>query len=661
MKKVFSRLLVILICALFLEVIVFNITSYRTFWGKYEKSVYDNGKFLYYGENDTKAFIKYENINKKVGTIKLELKNVKEAEEYKIYYSDSTSANHIGLNSKYYIENYEKSKYIPVYLSGELNSLIISIDRDMYDSGNLDKLVINEKIPFDFNLIRFIITFILILLVYSVRHSKIFNEEYSNKNLKQEFILLLVLAVFFVLLSFINNYSRVIDESEIYSKDYVEAILDGQFYLKQDPSEKFLNLEDPYDALTRGEETERDVDYLWDTAYFNGHQYIYFGILPLLLTFLPYYFLTKKVLNVSIVVFGFSILIFILLKEILLKILNKYFEKIPFKFVMYFFIIMCSGSLVLYANGMSRVYELVIIVGLYFVLQGLFFIIKAIEKEDKRYINIFLGSLCLALSVACRPTDLLVSLLIVPYLISLLIENIKNFKNKKMPLFKLIIAVAVPYIVVGILLMWFNYVRFGSVFEFGAKYQLTINNIKELGSRIWVIPTGIVANFFSIPFFIAEFPFLTNHNELLSFNGYYYIENMIGGIFMLAPICFMNLYIIKANKKTENKGLKIIINSLLIVSLIIAIISLMIAGSNQRYLIDYAWMIILSGILIFMILYNYLKSYEAKKILEKILAIVTIYTFLVSILAGIVSEKSYMKDNSPKEYYKTRYTVCFWE
>ena len=77
-----------------------------------------------------------------------------------------------------------------------------------------------------------------------------------------------------------------------------------------------------------------------------------------------------------------------------------------------YLIILCSGTLILYANGMSRFYEIVIIAGLYFVLQGIFFILKSEEKS--RHLNIFLGSLCLALSVACRPTDLLASIIIVP-------------------------------------------------------------------------------------------------------------------------------------------------------------------------------------------------------------------------------------------------------
>lgn len=136
---------------------------------------------------------------------------------------------------------------------------------------------------------------------------------------------------------------------------------------------------------------------------------------------------------------------------------------------------------------------------------------------------------------------------------------------------------------------------------------------------------------------------------------------MIGGLFIIAPICFMNFWIVKANKKIENKELKFIINSLIIVGTLIAIISIMMAGSNQRYLIDYAWMFILSGILIFMIIFNSFKSDEAKNILKKAFATITIFTFIIGILSGIVSEKENMKNYSSEIYYKTKYTICFWE
>lgn len=671
MIKEYSKYILILIIALFIEVIVFNITSYRLFMGNYEEIVYEEPRFLYNEEN--KVYLAFENINKKVGTVKINLKDVEEPTEYQIFYSDETTEQYYDLKSKFYINNIDKTQYIPTYLSGETKALIVSIDKDIYNTEKFEGITINKKIPFEFNIIRFAFILAIFIIGYYWKYGKILNSEYSKYNFKQEIILSGIVFVFVLLTSCINSYSTsendydntfwgfISTNSGIYNKEFVDSILDGKFYLLQEPTKTLLEMEDPYDTLTRGKVAVRDKDYIWDTALYNGHQYIYFGILPLLLFFIPFYLLTNKYLKISVVVFIFSIMIFLLLKEILLTIIKKYIKNIPFKIVILSLLTLCSGTLIIYANGISRVYELVIIAGLYFVLQGLYFILKSLECSNYKYLNIFLGALFLALSVACRPTDLLVSLLIVPYLLKLLINNIKQFKENKKDLFKLVIAVGIPYITIGLLLMWYNYIRFENPFEFGANYQLTISNVESLGSRIWAIPVGMLCNLFNMPQFIQQFPFIANNNNLATFYGYYYIEEMLGGLFFIAPICFCIFFIIKANKKIENKELKTLINSLIIVGSIIAVTSVIMAGSNQRYLIDYAWMFILAGILIFINLYNILKSSEAKKILRFILIAITIYTCMMGVLLGIISEKNYIKIFSPEEYYKLKYTICFWE
>lgn len=379
MKK-YSKILTIFVISLFLEVIVFNITSYRLLFGKYEKQEFTNLEFSGYNDENTKAYLKIDNLNKKVGTIKLELKNFEEDEvtEYRIYYSDETSDEYNSLNSKFYINDYEKSKYVPVYLSGETKGIILEIDKKIYDNGNFDKLILNDKIPFKISLIRFSSILIILLFVYSIKNFQLFKENYSQKNFKQEMVLLSILLVFFIILSGINSYSSeeksegtnwtsfLNTEGGIYNKDFVNAIKSGKFYILERPNSNVLELENPYDNLTRNKFAERNKDYDWDTALYNGHEYIYFGILPVLLIFLPYNIIFHRYLKISVVVFIFSIFIFILLKEILLKFLQKYFKDIPFKNVVYFLIILCSGTLILYANGMSRVYEVVIIMRIIF-------------------------------------------------------------------------------------------------------------------------------------------------------------------------------------------------------------------------------------------------------------------------------------------------------
>lgn len=57
----------------------------------------------------------------------------------------------------------------------------------------------------------------------------------------------------------------------------------------------------------------------------------------------------------------------------------------------------------------------------------------------------------------------------------------KLWKNKdKREIIKLILSLAIPYGVVAILVMGYNYIRFDSILEFGAKYQLTSNDMGKL-------------------------------------------------------------------------------------------------------------------------------------------------------------------------------------
>ena len=59
------------------------------------------------------------------------------------------------------------------------------------------------------------------------------------------------------------------------------------------------SLSNPYDYRLRSMTLEpAGVSYLWDAAYYIGRYYVYFGIVPELLFFLPYYLATGNDLSV---------------------------------------------------------------------------------------------------------------------------------------------------------------------------------------------------------------------------------------------------------------------------------------------------------------------------------------------------------------------------
>ena len=648
-KNLFKILLVVLMFELF----IFNFNSYKVLTNR-EKIEFLSQDFDYIETDEVATIVEVKNINLKIKTIHLEIKNVQDV-DYEFMYIDQTTEDFFGTPIKTYIDTLENSKYISCNLSGNSQSFRIKI---YAENVEVESITINEKIPFNFNYARVLILYFVILSIYLIKTNEIFQIPFSEKNFYQELVLLIILAVFLCIVCYINDFSKQEGIYDFYCLDFVNAICNGKISLLEEPIKELTELENPYDFSARiNAGIIKDIDYKWDVALYNGKYYVYFGILPVLLIFIPYYIITKKYMLCATAVLIFSILAAISMKMLIKNIFNRFFKDVHFKFMVYSLLILLFGSQILILNGIPRFYEVPISAGIFFAIAGLNFMFLATEKEKINYAYMFWSCLCLSLSVACRPTQIFSSLIILPIIVKIFINNIKKRKD----IVKNILAVGIPYLTVGILLMWYNYVRFDSIFEFGASYQLTINDMSNLRSRFMTIGVGIVCNLLSIPFIVPSFPFVCNHNNLLTFYGYYYIENMIGGLFILVPICFSIFSIYKILKKSKNKDLSQFVVILIVVGIVFCIISSMMGGSIQRYISDYAWILIIAGICSFIEMYNMYNSEETKGMLKRIFGILTIYIIIINFCAGVISEKSFMRYNSPEEYYKLKYSIDFWE
>lgn len=555
MKK---SLFIILLVVLILEITLFNVNSYRVL-NNDSKIEYSKEELEYFETNSEETYIEIKNINTEIKTIHIEL-DTKNNVEYQVLYTDETSSCLRELPRKRYIDNYKNSEYIPCYLSGKSQVIAIKLFSNVAD---FEKVTINEKIPFHFNIARVCIVFGIITFIYLLKTKDFFKIPFSKKNYSQEIVLIFILCVFILIISFIWRYSA--DELEIldnYCIDFVDALSAGQVHLLEKPSEKLMNLENPYDDGQRvNNGLLRAKDFLWDVAYYNGNYYMYFGILPAILM-LPYHLITGNYITSVEMVFFFSVLAAISLKALIKNVFNRFFKEVPFKFMVFSLIMLLFGSQILWLNGIPRFYELSIISSLFFAVTGINFMFYSTEEDSKhKYWYMFIACLMLSLAVACRPTQLLSSIIVAPIILKIFIQNIKEKKD----IVKNILAVAIPYLTVGIALMYYNYIRFGSVFEFGASYQLTINDMTNLSNRFMTIGMGIVCSLFSIPNFIPSFPFMYCHNNLLTFYGFYYIENVMGGLFIMVPICLFIFGIFKVWKRTDNKELLTFTVTLIIV------------------------------------------------------------------------------------------------
>lgn len=112
--------------------------------------------------------------------------------------------------------------------------------------------------------------------------------------------------------------------------ELAQAILDGKTYIdNNDVPQSLLDLENPYDTTARTVASQASGDhYRWDVAFFNGHYYVYFGIVPLLLMYLPFraFFDAPFPSVFGIIIFATVFAVGVL--KLLEIIANKYFRKI---------------------------------------------------------------------------------------------------------------------------------------------------------------------------------------------------------------------------------------------------------------------------------------------------------------------------------------------
>jgi hypothetical protein len=252
-----------------------------------------------------------------------------------------------------------------------------------------------------------------------------------------------------------RNQYELLAESMLKGK--VDIEYDSVFY------DELSKMENPYDTEKR---TEDNIQYKWDHAYYKGKYYMYFGVVPVIVTFLPYRLITGHSLNtyhatqiyVGIFIIGIFYLFYYLK--------NKTKSKIS---TIEYIIASIAVSLasIWYAVDYPALYTTAITSGLMFSILSIIMFMKCILDDKKSIKYLILGSLFGALIFGCRPTIGFVNILFFPALLSV----IKKEKREEKILITLLSLL--PYIIIAILLMLYNYVRFESVFEFGQTYQLT--------------------------------------------------------------------------------------------------------------------------------------------------------------------------------------------
>ncbi len=295
-----------------------------------------------------------------------------------------------------------------------------------------------------------------------------------------------------------------------------DALLEGHVDIVYGDEEELLKLGNPYDP---DERASSGVMYHWDHAFYKGRYYMYYGIAPVLVLFLPYRAVTGEPLTTYRATQIFTALTVIGLFAIFSLLARRFFKKLP---VSVQIALSAAFSLmsVWYASAEPALYCTAITAALAAETWSLYFFIRAVwwaKSENRQILLAFLGALFGAITFACRPSIALANILVIPMLIAFL----KQRKFTLKLLCKLFIA-ALPYIAVAAGLMWYNYIRFENPFEFGQKYQLTVADQSKYGfslsgETLLRVLNGTVSNFFDVGRITEDFPYLPTASVFFNF------------------------------------------------------------------------------------------------------------------------------------------------
>lgn len=405
-----------------------------------------------------------------------------------------------------------------------------------------------------------------------------------------------------------------------------EAFLAGQLHFQYDDIDgRLLAMENPYDT----EERERlGVYYYWDHAFYGGHYYMYFGVVPVLLTFLPYRLVTGRTLagyHVTQLYTGVFIAGIFALFWLLGR---RFFKKMP---VALYLLLSAAVSYMSVWNAVAtpQLYGMTIICALGLAVWSLYGFARAvfcIESENRAIACAALAALLGALVFGCRPTVGFFNLLVLPLLAVFLRKHRLNARIAG----KLLLA-ALPYALVAAGLMAYNWARFDNPFEFGQAYQLTVTDQSGYGSMLSRLSMA------SLLSGLRYYLFNLNTPGILPSIGLLIASPVLtaGGVLLLGR---KNRSVLREKKLTP-----FLVTLLLSAFVIVAFDVLWAPHPTPRYRMDFSWLL---GIAAFVMVGCACERREHAARFNRIIAALCLVTMIAAVLMAL-----YPQGQNFTEYY----------
>jgi len=675
--------MVIAIIVLLLEICVFNFRHFQ-FSGNKAPVIVDNWtmseglSFADYNafqvtSLESRPYIEITDLDMPLNLLYFDFVNVEQGDfgvldfKYQIELTDEGNALPYQIPSRYFFRLVDKTHYTTINPYGNVHSVRVYFDN--LNEGDIIRVcsfIMNPGYSWQISKKRMMALFVFIYILWVIRPGSslytisMFEDGDRAENLLGQssgkskvskkskpaddksvwakravvlVVLLLEILVFYKV-SHLNKYFNNIEPGgQTQFMQLTEAIVDrGEVFLNAIPPEGLSDMKDPYDATLRNATVGpySNIGDMSDTGYYQGRYFVYFGIAPILLFYVPFYAITGTHIATRTVFFIISIANCIGVLFLLYELCRRYFRKLPFVIYLMFSALFTFGAGQMFLALSPDFYAVPIMFALSSIELGLGFWIHALNLRDDSvqknvsmsadengvtvvaadnnakqvslpWYFLAIGSLFMALPAASRPQFLIASFL------AFVIFWKSVFTDRTLLSKKSIgqtVAFALPYAFVAAGVMYYNFIRFGNVFDFGANYNFCYNNMPYRGWHIDRLLHPLVGYLFYPCTVTNQFPYFELSSYSSRYMGITADETLFGGVMYNNIYLIVALLAFRFKKAISEKAAYLLAVIGPVFAIIVGVVDANMAGTLPRYYADFTWGYMISAFIVIGYLYT---------------------------------------------------------
>jgi len=437
-----------------------------------------------------------------------------------------------------------------------------------------------------------------------------------------------------------------------YYNALARAFLAGKTSLFIEPRPELLALDDPYDPIKNHQRDAQGFYALHDASLYKGKYYVYFGVTPAVMVFTPFLFVTGEYLppSVAATLLALGGLVFTALLLNLLA--DRFFPSLGNGARFALIITLGCCNCVPYLLRSPMFYEIAILSAYCFLVGGLYFLARGSLGNSFRPGSVACGSLSLGLAVGSRPHMALVALIVFAIAAVWLVVRFRRNTLSTREFMGRAVAFVAPWLFCVGLLAAYNYQRFDSPTEFGARYALVGGDVRIKDRQMLDfhrLRTDLYCYLLFPPHMQSRFPYVSltlpvfTQEDSNKFFGF----TPIGGLLVCMPFLgFLLLSPLTLYRSWKSRRYELLAAMIVLLSSGISILLCVSCFSAaMRYTVDFANLLVISSLLVFLDLERASRNWTLLKWFLRLAAVASLaVSCLFNLGISIIGQRSNPRD-----------------